>query len=50
MKKTVWDFFAPIYETTMKSFDLVVIANALHIIPEPQKALAQIKRVLKVGS
>jgi len=127
MKKTVWDFFAPIYETTMKSqkniydylyqnisraaegkavlelatgpgmiakhiataaksvvatdfapnmietakkggvpqnvtfevadatslpyadksFDLVVIANALHIIPEPQKALAQIKRVLK---
>ncbi len=30
-----------------KSFDLVVIANALHIIPEPQKALAQIKRVLK---
>ncbi len=32
-----------------KSFDLVVIANALHIIPEPQKALAQIKRVLKDG-
>lgn len=30
-----------------KSFDLVVIANALHIIPDPQKALAQIKRVLK---
>ncbi|MEE3411667.1 MAG: class I SAM-dependent methyltransferase [Treponema sp.] len=30
-----------------KAFDLVVIANALHIIPEPQKALAQIKRVLK---
>ncbi len=30
-----------------KTFDLVVIANALHIIPEPQKALAQIKRVLK---
>lgn len=129
MKKTVWDFFAPIYETTMKSqkniydylyqnisraaegktvlelatgpgmiakhiasaaksvvatdfapnmietakkgdvpqnvtfevadatslpyadksFDLVVIANALHIIPDPQKALAQIKRVLKDG-
>ena len=32
-----------------KAFDLVVIANALHIIPEPQKALAQIKRVLKDG-
>ena len=30
-----------------KAFDLVVIANALHIIPEPQKVLAQIKRVLK---
>lgn len=30
-----------------KSFDLAVIANALHIIPDPQKALAQIKRVLK---
>ena len=32
-----------------KAFDLVVIANALRIIPEPQKALAQIKRVLKDG-
>ncbi|MBQ7620344.1 MAG: class I SAM-dependent methyltransferase, partial [Treponema sp.] len=32
-----------------KAFDLVVIANALHIIPDPQKALAQIKRVLKDG-
>lgn len=30
-----------------KAFDLVIIANALHIIPDPQKALAQIKRVLK---
>lgn len=29
------------------SFDLVVIANALHIIPEPEKALAEIDRVLK---
>ena len=27
------------------SFDLVVIANALHIIPEPEKALAEIDRV-----
>ncbi|MBQ1727232.1 MAG: class I SAM-dependent methyltransferase [Treponema sp.] len=29
------------------SFDLVLIANALHIIPEPEKALAEIDRVLK---
>ncbi|MBQ4025034.1 MAG: class I SAM-dependent methyltransferase [Treponema sp.] len=31
------------------SFDLVVIANALHIIPEPEKALAEIDRVLKAN-
>ena len=30
-----------------KSFDVVVIANALHIIPDPEKALAEIRRVLK---
>lgn len=30
-----------------KSFDVVVIANALHIIPNPEKALAEIRRVLK---
>ena len=29
------------------AFDVVVIANALHIIPEPSKALAEIRRVLK---
>ena len=29
------------------SFDVVVIANALHIIPNPEKALAEIRRVLK---
>lgn len=29
------------------SFDAVIIANALHIIPEPEKALAEIDRVLK---
>ena len=32
-----------------KSFDVVVIANALHIIPAPQKALSEIERVLKDG-
>ena len=29
------------------SFDAVLIANALHIMPQPDKALAEIKRVLK---
>ena len=30
-----------------EEFDVVVIANALHIMPEPNKALAEIHRVLK---
>ena len=30
-----------------KKFDVVLIANALHIMPEPEKALKEIKRVLK---
>lgn len=30
-----------------KSFDVVIIANALHIIPEPEKAISEISRVLK---
>ena len=29
------------------AFDVVVIANALHIIPNPEKALAEIDRFLK---
>ena len=29
------------------SFDVVIIANALHIIPEPERALAEMRRVLK---
>ncbi|MGN0774798.1 MAG: class I SAM-dependent methyltransferase [Candidatus Ventricola sp.] len=32
-----------------ESFDAVVIANALHILPEPEKVLAEIDRVLKPG-
>ena len=28
-------------------FDVVIISNALHIMPDPQKALANIRRVLK---
>lgn len=30
-----------------ESFDVVIISNALHIMPEPEKALAEIHRVLK---
>ena len=32
-----------------KSFDAVIIANALHVMPNPEKALSEIKRVLKDG-
>lgn len=30
-----------------ESFDVVIVANALHIVPEPEKALSEIRRVLK---
>ena len=30
-----------------KSFDVVIVSNALHIVPQPNKALAEIRRVLK---
>lgn len=30
-----------------ESFDAVMIANALHIMPEPDKAMSEIRRVLK---
>ena len=30
-----------------KSFDAVIVSNALHIVPQPEKALQEIKRVLK---
>lgn len=29
------------------SFDVVIISNALHVMPNPEKALTEIKRVLK---
>ena len=31
------------------SFDVVLIANALHVMPEPEKALREIDRVLRPG-
>ena len=30
-----------------RSFDVVIVSNALHIVPQPEKALAEIRRVLK---
>ncbi len=30
-----------------KSFDVVIVSNALHIVPQPEKSLAEIHRVLK---
>ena len=30
-----------------QSFDVVIVSNALHIVPKPERALAEIRRVLK---
>ena len=30
-----------------QSFDVVIVSNALHIVPQPEKALQEIQRVLK---
>ena len=30
-----------------QSFDVVIVSNALHIVPQPEKALDEIRRVLK---
>ena len=32
-----------------ESFDVVIVSNALHIVPQPEKALDEIRRVLKDG-
>lgn len=40
---------ATVLPYTSGTFDAVVISNSLHIMPEPEKALAEIKRVLKPG-
>ena len=31
------------------SFDTIIMANALHIVPDPEKALSEIARVLRPG-
>ena len=42
---SVQDMFCLPY--TEESFDVVIVSNALHIVPQPEKALAEIRRVLK---
>lgn len=32
-----------------KSFDVVIMANALHVVPDPEKVLSEIDRVLRAG-
>ena len=42
---SVQDMFSLPYSS--KSFDVVIVSNALHIVPQPEKSLREIKRVLK---
>ena len=42
---SVQDMFCLPYAN--QSFDVVIVSNALHIVPQPEKALQEIKRVLK---
>ena len=42
---SVQDMFCLPYADS--SFDVVIVSNALHIVSKPEKALAEIKRVLK---
>ena len=44
---SVQDMFCLPY--AKESFDVVIVSNALHIVPQPEKALAEIRRVLKDG-
>lgn len=50
-KKVSWLHFSVQDATNLpyaeNSFDAVIISNALHIMPYPEKALSEIKRVLK---
>ena len=42
---SVQDMFCLPYAN--QSFNVVIVSNALHIVPQPEKALAEIRRVLK---
>ena len=42
---SVQDMFCLPY--AKESFDVVIVSNALHIVPQPEKAHAEIRRVLK---
>ena len=42
---SVQDMFCLPYAS--RSFDVVIVSNALHIVPQPEKALREIGRVLK---
>ena len=42
---SVQDMFCLPYAN--QSFDVVIVSNALHIVPQPEKALQEIKRVMK---
>ena len=42
---SVQDMFSLPYADN--SFDVVIVSNALHIVPQPEKSLQEIKRVLK---
>ena len=44
---SVQDMFCLPYAN--QSSDVVIVSNALHIVPQPEKALAEIHRVLKDG-
>ena len=45
LRFSVQDMFSLPYSS--KSFDVVIVSNALHIVPQPEKSLREIKRVLK---
>lgn len=45
LRFSVQDMFCLPY--TEKSFEVVIVSNALHIVPQPEKALREIRRVLK---